>query len=178
MDIEKKFRVAAPQAKVWEFITSAEQVATCIPGVEEVQVVSPGQYKGMMKIKVGPIRTSVNADVNELEQRAPEFASYMIKGEEGGRASHLTAEARLALTPAGEDTTDVVFNAHVAIVGRLAKFAGGVMNALADTMSEDFVISCRRQLEPEFMEPAKVGLWARIVTFFRSLFGVSKKSDS
>ena len=87
MDIVKKFRVAAPQSEVWEFITSAEKVAACLPGCEEVQVEGPGQYKGVMTIKVGPIKTSVNANVTEVEQRAPTYASYAIKGEEGGRVT-------------------------------------------------------------------------------------------
>ncbi len=174
MDIEKNFRVAASQAEVWEFITSVEKVATCLPGIEEVLVESPGKYKGVMKIKVGPIKTFVKADVLELEQRVPEFASYSIKGEEGGRASRLTAEATLSLTPVSIDQTDVSFTSHVVIVGRLGKFAGGVMNKLADSMSEDFITAFRYQLEPQPavpVQPVRKGLWARFIDFLRGLFG-------
>lgn len=176
MDIEKSFRVAAPQAEVWEFITSAEKVATCLPGCEEVQVQGPGQYKGVMAIKVGPIKTSVKADVTEVEQRAPSFASYAIKGEEGGRASRMTAKASLALTAVAEDQTDVGFNASVVLVGRLGKFAGGVMDKLADSMSEQFITAFRYELEPQPEIPVAVaapGLWARFVAFIKRLFGGS-----
>lgn len=174
MEIEKSFRVAAPQPEVWEFITSAEKVATCLPGVDGVEVHGPGQYKGVMTIKVGPIKTSVKADVEEVEQRAPEYASYAIKGEEGGRASHLSADAVLSLNAVTETETDVKFSASVVIVGRLGKFAGGVMNKLADTMSDQFVDAFRLQLEPAPAAPivvAPVGFWAKIKAFFSKLFG-------
>lgn len=175
MDIQKSFRVAAPQAEVWEFITSAERVATCLPGVKEVKVQAPGKYKGVMAIKVGPIKTSVNADVVEREQRPPEYAVYEIKGEEGGRASRMNAEATLSLTGAAEDQTDVAFTANVVIVGRLGKFAGGVMDKFADSMSEQFIVDFRRQLEPESDITAvgeKLGLWARFKAWLRrALFG-------
>ncbi len=173
MDIKKNFCVAAPQSEVWEFITSAEKVATCLPGVKEVHVQSPGRYTGVMNIKIGPIKTSIKADVTEIEQSAPEFISYSIKGEEGGRASRLTAETRLTLTQVSSDQTDVEFTSHAVIVGRLGKFAGGTMNKLADAMSEKFIIALRFQLEPQPevpVEVAKKGLWATFVAFLRRMF--------
>lgn len=178
MDIEKSFRIAAPQAEVWEFVTSAEKVATCLPGMKEVHVQSPGQYTGVMNVKVGPIKTTIKAAVAEIEQRAPEFVSYSMKGEEGGRASRLTAETRIKLTPVSSDQTDVEFSSHAVIVGRLGKFAGGVMNKLADTMSEQFIASLRLQLEPQAelpIEQVKKGLWVRFVVFLKRLFGIGQK---
>ena len=123
---------------------------------------------------MGPIKTSVNADVVEREQRAPEYAVYEIKGEEGGRASRMNAEARLSLSGVAEDQTDVSFTANVVIVGRLGKFAGGVMDKFADSMSEQFILDFRRQLEPVSEVPAeeKPGLWARFRAWLRrALFG-------
>jgi len=178
MDIEKSFRIAASQSEVWEFVTSAEKVATCLPGIKEVHVQGPGQYTGVMNIRVGPIKTTIKAAVAEIEQRAPEFISYSMKGEEGGRASRLSAETRINLTPVSSDQTDVEFSSHAVIVGRLGKFAGGVMNKLADSMSEQFITALRLQLEPQPEVPVelvKKGLWARFVAFLKRLFGIGQK---
>lgn len=178
MDIEKEFSVAAPQAEVWEFVTSAEKVATCMPGVESIQVHSPGKYKGVMKVKVGPIKTVVKADVNEVEQRAPDFAAYLIKGEEGGRASRMTVESNIFLSSSSADQTNVRFTSHVVIVGRLGKFAGGVMNKIADSISEKFIMEIRRHLEPELpAEQPRKGILARFMEFLRGLFGRSNKAN-
>jgi carbon monoxide dehydrogenase subunit G len=174
MDIKKNFSIAAPQTEVWDFITSAEKVATCLPGVEEVHVKSPGQYTGIMHVKIGPIKTSIKADVAEIEQKAPGFVRYSMKGEEGGRASRLTAETKLSLTSVSAKQTDVEFTTHAVIVGRLGKFAGGTMNKLADSMSEKFIEALRLELEPQAELPVaavKKGFWARWVAFLRRLFG-------
>ncbi len=180
MDIEKEFRVAAPQAEVWEFITSAEKIATCIPGIESVEIRSPGKFTGVMTIKVGPIKTSVKADVDELEQKSPKYAAYSIKGEEGGRASRMKADAKLYLAEVAADQTDVRFTSHVVIVGRLGKFAGGVMNKLADSIAEQFITAFRLQLEPQPEVPVaavRQGFWARIAGFLRRLLGGTKRSE-
>lgn len=179
MEIEKTFRVAAPQAEVWDFVTSAEKVASCMPGVEDITVVAPGKYKGVMTVKVGPIKTSIKADVEEVEQRPPEYAAYAIKGEEGGRASRMNSETSLSLSPLSETETEVRFTSQVKIIGRLGKFAGGVMKKLADAMSEDFIVAFRQQLEGE-PEPVAAeaqapspGLWTGIKAFFARLLGRS-----
>jgi len=172
MELDKTFRVEAPQQKVWEFVTDAEKVATCMPGIDRVEVVAPGKFKGVMTMKVGPIKTVIKADVEETEQRAPEFASYSIKGEEGGRASRLSADATLQVSPIDEQFTEVNFTAAVTIVGRLGKFAGGVMDKLADSMSEQFIVAFRSQLEPQpVVVEEKAGLLARFVAWLKGLFG-------
>ena len=178
MDIEKTFRVAAPRDEVWAFVTSAEKVATCMPGVEGVTIVSPGKYKGKMTLKVGPIKTSVKADVEELEQRPPEFAAYAIKGEEGGRASSMSSDTKLSLSAISEQETEVYFESHVRIVGRLGKFSGGAMQKVADSMSERFIQNFRAELEPEYEVPERIGLWQRILAFLRRLFGGGREANA
>ena len=68
MKIENRFVVAAPIDTVWASITDPEIVAPCIPGCEDVEVLSPTAYKAKMKIAIGPIKASFNLDIEVTNQ--------------------------------------------------------------------------------------------------------------
>ena len=95
----------------------------------------------------------------------------------------MNSETTLTLSAVSENETEVRFTSQVKIIGRLGKFAGGVMKKLADSMSEDFIVEFRRQLEgePEAVaaeEPPEVrGFLVRLKAFFARLFGGSKATS-
>ena len=43
MDIEGTERINASRAKVWAFVTDAESVASCTPGVKSVRILEPNK---------------------------------------------------------------------------------------------------------------------------------------
>lgn len=147
MKIEKCFDVAAPHDEVWRFITSPQQVGTCVPGCEEVELIGEDQYKATLKVQVGPIKTSFKVDVEATEQRAPQFAAYVTKGEEGGRASRINATSTLLLKPLDATRTEVTYASDISIVGRLGKFGAGIMKKKADSIGDEFVTALKEQLE-------------------------------
>ena len=144
MKIAKTFDVEAPIDKVWAFITDPGKVAQCIPGCEDVQEIGPDSYKAVVKVQVGPIKTSFKTDIVCLEQRAPEFASYETKGEEGGKASRLKAKSTLTLNAVSESNTTVTYESDINLVGRLGKFGSGMMTKVADSIGEEFVTELKR----------------------------------
>lgn len=145
MHIEKTFTVAAPAEQVWAFITSPEQVGPCMPGCQHVEVTGPGSYRAVIGVKVGPIKTTIHFQIETVEERPPEYALFSVKGEEGGSASRVTAENTLTLKAVGKDSTEVSYASKVVVVGRLGKFAGGVMQKMAEHMSDQFIAAfCAR----------------------------------
>lgn len=155
MKIEKTFTIAAPQEQVWSFITDPQKVARCIPGCEGAEEKELGRYAAAITVKVGPIRTTFHLDIEQTEQRPPEFASYLSKGEEGTRASRISAVSTLALKPASADSTEVTYTSDINIVGRLGKFGSGMMQKIADSIGQEFVAELKGSLErPEAPQAA------------------------
>lgn len=139
MEIERTFSIAASRERVWNFLTSPEEVARCLPGCEQVETIAPGRFKVIVGFRVGPINARFNLEVQAVEAKMPEFAAYSAKGEEGGRASHISARTHLRLAEAGEDCTEVTYRSSVQVVGRLGKFAGGVMLKVAESTGDQFI---------------------------------------
>ncbi|WP_084384835.1 CoxG family protein [Novosphingobium naphthalenivorans] len=149
MKIEKRFTVAASPDRIWTFITDPEQVAPCIPGCKEVVLLSPGKYRAVIGVQVGPIKASFAGVAEVREERPPDFAEYAIQAEEGGNSSRISAVARLAITPLTGDDCEVSCVAEVNISGRLGKFGAGVMQKIADNLGDKFAAAMGNALQQE-----------------------------
>jgi len=147
MKIEKRFSVAATPDRIWAFITDPEQVGPCIPGCQEVELLSPGHYRALITVQVGPIKAKFAGLAEMREEQPPEYAEYAIKAEEGGNASRISAVSKLAITPVTAEECEVSCVADVNINGRLGKFGAGVMQKIADNLGDKFAASLRAELE-------------------------------
>ena len=149
MKIEKTFVVDAPQQAVWDFITSPELVAPCIPGCAGAEETAPGKYHAVIKTKVGPIKTTFKVGIETREERAPEFAAYTTSGEEGSRASMIKAVSTLSLKQLDEDKTEVTYTSEINMLGRLGKFGSGLMQKVADSIGNEFIATMQDRIKSE-----------------------------
>ena len=140
------------------------------PGCEDVQTIGPDSYKAVVKVQVGPIKTSFKTDIVCLEQRAPEFASYETKGEEGSKASRLKAKSTLKLVSVSESITTVTYESDINLVGRLGKFGSGMMEKVADSIGGEFVAELKRIVEGrpavsarKMSDSMKQAIWIAVV---------------
>ncbi len=147
MKIEKTFTVDAPQQAVWDFITSPEQVAPCIPGCAGAEETAPGKYQAVIKIKVGPIKTTFKVAIETSEERPPEFAAYTTAGEEGSRASLIKASSSLSLRQLDENKTEVTYTSEINMLGRLGKFGSGLMQKVADSIGNEFIATMQDRIK-------------------------------
>ena len=61
--LEDSFTIDEPIDKVWEFLSDPQQVAPCLPGAEILEVVSETEYKGAVKLKLGPFSAQFKGEV-------------------------------------------------------------------------------------------------------------------
>ena len=149
MQIEKTFTVAADRQQVWEFITSPEQVAACVPGCQGAERTGPGRYKATITTRVGPVKATFHVNIETTEERPPEFAAYQTTGEEGSRTSRLSATSTLALKRLAADQTEVTYVSQIKLMGSLGKLGAGMMEKVAAGIGDRFVAELRKRIEAE-----------------------------
>ena len=71
MEITDSFRVSTPIDDTWKVLLDIEGIAPCLPGAQ-LQEVEGDEYRGIVKVKVGPITaqykgTATLAEVDEAE---------------------------------------------------------------------------------------------------------------
>ncbi len=147
MKIDERFIVNAPIARVWAFINDPEQIGPCVPGCGAIELIGARRYRASVRLAVGPIKTVFTVEVEVTEETPPERLASVTRGEEGGRASSLTANSLLALTPLDGDATEVHYESEVSVVGRLGKFGLGVMRKKVKSLGEAFAAALKERVE-------------------------------
>lgn len=147
MYIERTFVLDAPIQRVWVFVNEPHEVGKCLPGCHTVEVLGPGRYKGSVGLKIGPIKAGFDVQVDTTEERAPEYAAYTMRGADKEGGSKISAECTLALHDMDGLRTEITYTSKVQIVGKLGKFAGGVMQKFADGINDQFIAALTKRLD-------------------------------
>ncbi|HSG91659.1 MAG TPA: SRPBCC domain-containing protein [Pseudomonadales bacterium] len=145
MRIEDSFTVPASIDVVWRALMDPEIVAPCIPGCREVTALGPTSYRAAVSVEVGPIKANFNVQVDIRDLREPRFVATTTRGEEGTRASTLSAESELRLEEF-EGGTRVGYVSEVALVGRLGKFGLGILRKKGEALGRAFADNLRARI--------------------------------
>ncbi len=180
MYIERTFVLDAPLQRAWAFLNEPQEVGRCLPGCHAVDVIAPGQYKASVGLKVGPIKAGFDVQVDTTEERAPHYASYRMRGSDTEGGSKISADCTLSLKDLEGRRTEVTYTSKVNIVGRLGKFAGGVMQTFADGINDQFVAALGQRIR-EIEAPGGTaaardavpapGFFARLRAILARIFG-------
>ena len=146
MHLEGNVNILAPREKVWKYLTDAEFVAQCAPGVKEMQVVTPNKkYFAVASIGFGSVVVAFKTDVEFVEMKEPEFAKVRAHGGGSGSAVDVTSEMRLSDN--GDGSTEMRWIADVNVAGRIASVASRVMGSVTKKLTQGFFDCVKKQIE-------------------------------
>jgi uncharacterized protein len=133
MDLSSEFEVPLSIDEAWSVLTDLERVAPCLPGAQ-LDEIEGDEYRGRVKIKVGPITVEYKGTATFLE-RLPEthVAVLRAQGRETKGQGSAAATVTATLEEAGPSNTKVNVLTELDISGRVAQFGRG---ALADVSSK------------------------------------------
>lgn len=146
MKVESGFVINAPIDRVWLAIRDPEIVAPCVPGCQAVETLSASAYRTNVQIGFGPISTTFNATIEIRAEEPPHRLVCITRGEEGGKASTLTAQSELLLSEVDSGHTAVRYSSDVAIFGRFGRYGLGMMKKKAEAIGADFAAAFARRI--------------------------------
>jgi carbon monoxide dehydrogenase subunit G len=136
--LQNDFTVPAPVDDVWNYFNDPEKVAPCLPGAELTQVVDQNNFKGRVKIKMGPVSLSFAGTLQVVSRNAANHTVVMkgVGGEEKGKGQ---AEANVTaqLTGSGNSTT-VKINQDITMSGAVAQYGRGMMGDVTTVLMNQF----------------------------------------
>lgn len=138
MDFEYGMDVAAPIDRVWELLLDPKVMAGCVPGTQDVEVISETEYLAVVKVKISFISAKFKIKTNIVETRPPTYLRCEGTGEDKLVSSAMKQVTELHLTDRGDGTTGILVQAKADVLGRLGSFGLSVMKTKADRMWEEF----------------------------------------
>lgn len=136
MDMSGSYRIAASRDQVWNALNDPATLRECIPGCEQLEMVSPTEMTATVVSKIGPIKARFNGKVTLSEMRPPE--SYVISGEgSGGIAGFAKGGARVDLAEDG-DFTILNYEAKAQVGGKIAQLGARLVDGVAKKTADGF----------------------------------------
>jgi hypothetical protein len=138
MQITDQFRVDMPIDEAWRILLDIERIAPCMPGAQ-LQEVEGDEYRGIVKVKVGPITAQYKgvARIVEADETAHRM-SIRAEGRDTRGQGNAAANVTATLTPEGNGTT-VAIDTDLQVTGKVAQFGRGVMADVSSKLLGQFV---------------------------------------
>jgi carbon monoxide dehydrogenase subunit G len=131
--------IAVERDRLWDFLMDVPRVGRCVPGVESIEAVDGGAYRGRLKVQVGPIRLALDGTITLEEQdRGAWRARMRAEANDRRMGGGIRCRMSLTLAPAGEGTR-LSLETDLAILGKIGEFGQPVIKKKADTLLEEFV---------------------------------------
>jgi carbon monoxide dehydrogenase subunit G len=121
--------IAAPRDKVWAFLIDPNQVGSCGPGVQSIEVVDDDHFNARAKVGVGFITATFNVHMTFVERIPGERAKIEARGQAPGSAVDAVGEMHLADGANGGTTMN--WSANVNISGTLASVGARLIEGTA-----------------------------------------------
>ncbi len=140
MELTNEFHVHVPIARAWAVLTDVEMIAPCLPGAQ-LEEVEGDEYRGGVKIKVGPITASYKGKATFLEKDdVNHVAKLRGEGRDSKGQGNASVTITMRLTDVDGTSTKVNIHNDLSISGKVAQFArASVLSEVSEKLLLQFV---------------------------------------
>ena len=145
MKIEDEFRVPVSVDEAWKVLLDVERIAPCMPGAQ-LQEVEGDEYRGIVKVKVGPI-TAQYKGVAKITEANEGTRTVVLQAEGRDTRGQGTASATVTATLTPSDSGTVVhIDTDLNVTGKVAQFGRGVMADVSSKLLGQFAQNLERDV--------------------------------
>lgn len=155
MELTNEFRVGVPVDRAWTVLNDVERIAPCLPGAQ-LQEIEGDEYRGIVKVKVGPITANYKGVATFLTQ--DEAAGTLVlraEGRETRGQGNANATVTATLVADGDSTTVTVVT-DLTVTGKVAQFGRGVLADVSGKLIGQFVECLESKVLAADAPPAEV----------------------
>lgn len=165
MKIENSFHVPAGLEESWKIVTDVPALVSCMPGAELTELAPDGAYRGIARVKIGPVQLQFNGEarLHDVDAQAHTMKVRSRASDAKGRGT-VASEMAFALLPEGERTrvdvvTDLTLTGAVAQYGRGA----GLIKEVANQFTRDFAANLENKVRQQAPRKAEAVSGIRLV---------------
>jgi uncharacterized protein len=139
MELVNDFTVNVPVDEAWAVLTDVERIAPCLPGAQ-LQEVEGDVYRGVVKIKVGPILAQFKGQATFVEKDDTAHKAVLkAEGRDTTGKGNASALITAKLDPQGDGVTKVTVSTDLTITGKVAQFGRGALADVSTKLLRQFV---------------------------------------
>lgn len=150
MELNNEFLVGVPVSEAWGVLTDVERIAPMLPGAQ-LQEVQGDEYRGIVKVKVGPITAQYKGKATFVER--DEKAGKVVlrcQGRDTRGQGNANATITARMEPEGKDkaaATKVTVTTDLTVTGKVAQFGRGVLADVSAKLIGQFVDALEKDIQ-------------------------------
>jgi carbon monoxide dehydrogenase subunit G len=145
MEFSGTQQIAVPIEKVWTYLLDVNNVASCAPGFQSLEVLGDEHWKAIVSVGVGPVKAKFTMDVTRPEMHEPDL--MVVKGRGKAPGSAIEMSGTMHLTSEGPEETRMDWSATVTVSGTLASVGARLMNSTAEKLTGQFFDCLKSKLQ-------------------------------
>jgi carbon monoxide dehydrogenase subunit G len=134
--------------EVWPHIFDPASLMSLIPGCQQLEQVSPGEYRGQIKVAIAAVSGTYETYVSVVERDPPRHCQF--KGEVRGSTGRVTGSASFSLKEVeDQDNSLIEYQARGMITGALARLNPRYVEGVARTLINLGLTNLNQQLQAQ-----------------------------
>ena len=145
MELTNDFVIDRGIDETWNILNDLEFIAPCMPGAQLTEI-EGDEYRGLVKIKVGPITAAYKGKASFVEQDAENHVAKLKAEGRDPRQGNANAMVTATLTEVAADQTNVEIHTDLGLSGKIASFGRGAIEDVSKKILGQFVENLRAKL--------------------------------
>lgn len=145
-NISNSFVVNEPKEKVWQLLTTPDQIVTCLPGAALVETIDEKNHKGEVTLKFGPVKAKYNGvitfDTVDIEGGKMRLIGKGLDAKGKGSAD-MVMDATITDQEGG---TGVAYDMEITVTGMLAQFGSRLIVDVTKSVFKQFTQNFKDKL--------------------------------
>ncbi|MCL6592394.1 MAG: hypothetical protein K6T31_00325 [Alicyclobacillus sp.] len=149
MQVSSQFTVGCPHADVFQFVSTPERLAGCIPGCSQLTDLGDGQYAAVLEVEVAFLKLKFDVTVRLTEVNPPTSLKAVVDGKPKALAGKLSGQVELMVEPIDEQTTRIQYLLEQTMTGKLGGIGQSVFRAKCEEMGSLFAENLKAALSSQ-----------------------------
>ena len=146
MELTNEFVIDRDVEETWTILNDLEFIAPCMPGAQLTEI-EGDEYRGLVKIKVGPITANYKGKASFVEQDATNKVAKLKAEGRDPRQGNANAMVTAKMEAAGAGKTTVNIHTDLGLSGKIASFGRGAIEDVSKKILGQFTENLREKLE-------------------------------
>jgi carbon monoxide dehydrogenase subunit G len=148
VEIVGSYKLEASIDEVWPCIFDPISLMSLIPGCQQLEQVSPDEYRGQIQVAVAAVGGTYDSRVRVVERDSPHRCRF--EGEVSGSAGRVRGSASFILREVeGQNNSLIEYQAKGMITGALAKLNPRYVEGIARTLINQGLVTLNQRLRDQ-----------------------------
>ena len=138
MKFEYEINTVISRESLWSVLVDVPNVAQCIPGVEEVQAIGDGTFRGKMRIRFGPVGINLSGTLSVQQDQNEGRLKIHGQAQDRRVGGGVRSTIEIIITEPATGVTGLRVSADILFTGRLAELGQAIIKRKADSLLKEF----------------------------------------